>query len=102
MPTSLPALTTEGRLFTPREALQLGLVHELAPETDLLETALRRAAALAALPPAGVRQVKADLRRAAARAARDSSAEQTEQWLDSWFDPGAQERLRAAVARLRT
>jgi enoyl-CoA hydratase len=102
LPTSLPALTMEGRLFTPREALQLGLVHELAPEADLLETALRRAAALAALPPAGVRQVKADLRRAAARAARDSSAEQAEQWLDSWFDPGAQERLRAAVARLRT
>ncbi len=102
LPTSLPALTMEGRLFAPREALQLGLVHELAPEADLLETALRRAAALAALPPAGVRQVKADLRRAAARAARDSSAEQAEQWLDSWFDPGAQDRLRAAVARLRT
>jgi hypothetical protein len=41
-------------------------------------------------------------RSAAARAARDSSAAQAEQWLDSWFDPAAQERLRAAVARLRT
>jgi enoyl-CoA hydratase len=102
LPTSLPTVAMEGRLFTPREALQLGLVHELVPEADLLETALRRAAALAALPPVGVRRVKADLRRAAARAARDSSAEQAEQWLDIWFDPGAQERLRATVARLRT
>jgi enoyl-CoA hydratase len=101
-PTSLATVAMEGRLFTPREALQLGLVHELAPEGDLLEAALRRAAALAALPPVGVRQVKANLRRAAARAAREGSAEQTEQWLDSWFDPGAQERLRATVARLRT
>src|SRR5207248_4392580 len=68
--SSLAPLALEGRLVSPREALQLGLLHELVPEGDLLPRALQRASALAALPPAGLRMVKESLRKPAAAAAR--------------------------------
>ena len=61
--SSLLPLALEGRLVAPREALALGLVHEVVPEAELLDRALFRARALAALPPGGVRLVKAALRR---------------------------------------
>jgi enoyl-CoA hydratase/carnithine racemase len=91
----------EGRLVPPREALQLGILHEVVPEAELLPRALARATALAALPPAGVRMVKAALRRAAAAAARAAEESEAERWLDTWFAEESRRRLREAVARLR-
>src|SRR5438270_12905525 len=43
---SLAPIALEGRLFSPREALQLGLLHEVVPEAELLPRALERAGAL--------------------------------------------------------
>jgi enoyl-CoA hydratase len=99
--SSLAPIALEGRLFQPREALQLGLVHEVVPEAQLVAKALERAAALAALPPHGVRQVKAALRRPAAEAVKAHDAAEAERWLDGWFSPETQARLRAAVAKLK-
>jgi enoyl-CoA hydratase len=98
---SLAAIAMEGKLVSPREALQLGILHEVVPESELLPRALARAAALAALPPAGVRMVKASLRRAAAAAARAAEESESERWLDTWFADESRTRLREAVARLR-
>jgi enoyl-CoA hydratase len=98
---SLAAVALEGRLVSPREALQLGLLHEVVPEAELLPRALARAAALAALPPAGVRMVKASLRRAAAAAARAAEESEAERWLDTWFAEESRGKLREAVARLK-
>ena len=99
---SLAAIALEGRLFSPREALQAGVLHELVPEGELLERSLQRASSLAALPPAGVRMVKQSLRRPAAAAARASEAAEADRWLDTWFAPDSQERLRQTVARLKS
>jgi enoyl-CoA hydratase len=99
-PQSLALLALEGRLFSPREALQLGLVHEVVPEGELLEKALQRAQALAALPPEGVRQVKSALRRPVAEQVRRLDALESESWVQSWLAPESQSRLRSAVARL--
>jgi enoyl-CoA hydratase len=99
--SSLPAIALEGRLFTPREALQLGLVHEVVPEAELLVRALQRAQALAALPPLGVRQVKAALRRPVADAVRARNLSEQQVWLEGWFSPGGQKTVRAAVERLK-
>jgi enoyl-CoA hydratase len=99
--SSLAAIALEGRLFSPREALQLGVLHELVPEPELLDRALQRAAALAALPPAGVRMVKQSLRRPAAAAARAQEGAEADRWLDTWFSPDSQARLRETVSRLR-
>jgi enoyl-CoA hydratase len=98
---SLAVLALEGKLVSPREALQLGLLHEVVPEAELLSRAMARAAALAALPRAGVRMVKASLRRAAAAAARAVEESEAERWLDTWFAEESRGRLREAVARLK-
>jgi enoyl-CoA hydratase len=99
--TSLPAIALEGRLFAPREALQLGLLHEVVPEAELIERAMQRAKALAALPPFGVRQVKAALRRPVADAVRAHRSTESQSWLDGWFSPGGQKTIRAAIDRLK-
>jgi len=98
---SLAVLALEGRLVSPREALELGLLHEVVPEAELLPRAVARAAELAALPPAGVRMAKPSLRRPVAAAARASEEAEAERWLDSWFAEESRARLREAVARLR-
>ena len=99
--SSLAPLALEGRLVSPREALNLGLLHELVPEADLLPRALQRANALAALPPAGLRMVKESLRKPAAAAARANQDAEAERWLDTWFSPDSQQRLKETVARLK-
>jgi enoyl-CoA hydratase len=98
--SSLAAIALEGRLFSPREALEMGLLHEVVPEGQLLSRAIQRAAALAALPPSGVRMVKQSLRREAAAAARANEAAESERWLDTWFAADTQRLLRETVARL--
>jgi len=98
--SSLAPLALEGRLVSPREALQLGVLHELAPEGELLDRALRRAADLADLPPAGLRMVKESLRRPVAAAARSNEASESERWLDTWFSPDSQSRLQQTISRL--
>jgi Delta3-Delta2-enoyl-CoA isomerase len=98
--SALAPLALEGLLVSPRQALQLGLLHELVPEGDLLRRALERASALAALPPAGLRMVKQSLRKPAATSARANEPTEAERWLDTWFSPDSQQRLHEAVARL--
>jgi enoyl-CoA hydratase len=99
--SSLVTIAYEGRLFSPSEAHELGLVDELAPASTLLDHALVKARALAAVPSTGVAQVKMGLRRAALEAVARNSAEESERWLDTWFSPDAQTRLRAVVAKLK-
>jgi enoyl-CoA hydratase len=99
--SSLAPLALEGRLVSPREALQLGLLHEVVPEPDLLARALERATTLAALPPAGLRMVKESLRKPAAAAARADESAESERWLDTWFSADSQRKLGEAVARLK-
>jgi enoyl-CoA hydratase len=99
--SSLAPLALEGRLVSPREALQLGLLHELVPEGALLDRALKRAADLAALPPSGLRMVKESLRKPIAAAARANATSEAELWLDTWFSPDTQSRLRETVSLLK-
>jgi len=100
-PASLVPIAYEGRLFSPAEALGLGLVHELSPADELEPRAVARARALATVPSTAVAQVKLGLRRPALETIARVSAEETERWLDTWFSPAARERLTAAVAKLR-
>ncbi|MBS2026234.1 MAG: enoyl-CoA hydratase/isomerase family protein, partial [Deltaproteobacteria bacterium] len=99
--SSLAPIAIEGKLFNPQEAHALGLVHEVLPADQLLPKAIERATALAALSPAGVRQVKAALRRPTAQAIRATEHAETERWLETWFHPESQRVLQAAVAKLK-
>lgn len=99
-PAFLVPVALEGRLFSPAEALAVGLVHESAPATALVERARARARALAANPTSGVAQIKRAIRAPIIEAIARRQATETETWLDSWFAPEARTRLRAAVDKL--
>lgn len=99
-PASLVPLALEGRLCTPAEARDLGLVHELAPAAALEARALATARALAAPPGVGIGQIKRSLRAPLLETIARTEAAETERWLDTWFSEPAQSRLRAAVASL--
>jgi enoyl-CoA hydratase len=99
-PASLVPIALEGRLLSPREALALGLVHEVVAADELAARAEAKARALAAPAPAAVAQVKRALRAPILDAIERTADAETERWLDSWFSEDAQVRLRMAVASL--
>ena len=97
---SLMPIATEGKLLLPAEALALGLVHEVVAPSALLDRAAARAAELGALPSAAFAQVKAALRRPAARRARDEDDAETARWLDTWYSPEGRKRIGQMVEKL--
>jgi enoyl-CoA hydratase len=99
-PASIVPIAFEGNLFAPRDALALGLVHELAPAGDLLVRATAKARTFAARPSPAVAQVKHALRAPSLETIARTAEHDAARWLDTWFSPEAQARLRAAVARL--
>jgi enoyl-CoA hydratase len=99
-PASIVPIAFEGTLFTPAQAREVGLVHELAPEADLLARAMARAQSFAELPQPAVAQVKRALRAPSLETIARIADQETGRWLETWFSPEAQARLRAAVAQL--
>ena len=100
-PASIVPIALEGTLFAPDAALAVGLVHELAPAGDLIARATAKAKAFAARPASGVAQIKHALRAPSLAAIARTADADTTRWLDTWFSPAAQSRLRAIVAKLR-
>lgn len=99
-PASLLRVGLRGELLEPREALELGLIDELAPPDRVVERACERARELAEVPRAAFGQVKLAWRAPIAATITATSERVAEQWLDLWFSDPAQQRLRAIVARL--
>jgi enoyl-CoA hydratase len=100
-PAALIPIAMEGTLFAPGDAAALGLVHERVPGNELLAHATAKARTLAALPPAGVAQVKHALRAPSLERIAHATEADAARWLDTWFSAAAQARLRAVVAKLR-
>jgi enoyl-CoA hydratase len=100
-PASLTRIGLEGTLFSPADALAVGLVHETVPADEVIARAAAKARTYAALPSAATAAVKHALRAPSVEAlARTADADAT-RWLGTWFSPEAQSRLRAVVAKLR-
>ncbi len=99
-PASLVTIALEGRLFSPIEARNIGLVHEVVAAADVLDLAIARAHGFAANPTTAVAQIKRALRAPIIEGVARTSAVETERWLDTWFAPEARTRLRAAVDKL--
>jgi enoyl-CoA hydratase len=99
-PASIVPIAIEGALFGPIQAHALGLVHALVPADELIAHATAKASALASLPPVAVAQVKRGLRAASLDLVARTSEQDIARWLETWFSPEAQARLRGAVARL--
>jgi enoyl-CoA hydratase len=100
-PSTLLPVAMEGELVDPHRARALGLVHEVVPPGQLLPRARARARQLASVPGAAFQQIKHALHRPAREAAERRAEEDAAEWVETFFSPQGQERLRAAVARLR-
>ena len=90
----------EGRLFTPVEALAVGLVDAVVAADELESHAIAKARALGAIPPAAFAATKESIRRPVLEAILRYEEDDADRWLDTWFSDEGQERLRAAVAKL--
>jgi enoyl-CoA hydratase len=87
-----------GSLYSPAEARALGIVHRTVPASELIHEAEN----------AGKRYAQATGRAAAILKRRwrgalwnEPARSEDEVWLDSWFSPEAQRRIRAVVDSLR-
>jgi enoyl-CoA hydratase len=92
--SSLTAIAINGALVSPHQAQALGLVHEVGTDAHAV------AARLAAIPPVAAAQVKRGLRAPIIELIERTAARETESWLDTWYSADAQQRVRAAVAKM--
>jgi enoyl-CoA hydratase len=99
-PKHFAEVALEGRLYAPAEALAVGLVDAVVPPGELEAVAIARARTLGAIPPAAFAATKESVRRPVLEAIDRYEESDAERWLDTWFSADAQDRLRAAVAKL--
>lgn len=100
-PEHLVDIAMRGELMTPALAEERKLVHAVAPRDTVMLVAETNARILSAVGERAVRQIKRALRAPVIDAISARHATETEAWLDTWFSDEAQQRLRAAVARIR-
>jgi enoyl-CoA hydratase/carnithine racemase len=99
-PPSLLPIAQEGRLFSPEDALSVGLLHEVVPADHLEQRAVARAMELGALPAAGFATVKRGLRAPVAQRVRELASQDAPRWAETWSSEDARERRRRAIERL--
>ena len=97
---SLLPIALEGRLFSPEEAVSVGLLHEVVPADRLEQRAVARAMELGALPGAAYASVKHGLRAPVAQRVRELAGQDASRWAETWSGEEARERRRRAIERL--
>ena len=90
-----------GRNYLDREALQAGLVHELLEAEQFEESCRRRLAEMAAKDPKAFAISKRYLRSQTIERIKAAGSRYDDEWLDSWFSPATQERIKDLVRGLR-
>ena len=98
-PGALSRVTLLGRNFADEEALAAGLADELA-DKDFDAACLSRLQEFAEKDPYSLAVTKTYLRADALRQMKAEDQAATAGWLDGWFSPGTQARIRATVASL--
>ena len=91
-----------GKDWTDTEALEAGLVHEVRPEEGFEPYCRQRLDELASKDPTAFAVSKRYLRSSTSERIRANDPQFTEDFLNSWFEPGTQERIRKVVAGLRS
>jgi enoyl-CoA hydratase len=99
-PASLLPIALEGRLFSPEEALSVGLLHEVVPADRLEQRAVARAMELGALPGSAFASIKQGLRAPVAQRVRELAGQDASRWAETWSSEEGQERRRRAIERL--
>ena len=98
-PGALSRVALLGRNFADEEALAAGLADELA-DKDFEAACLSRLQEFAEKDPYSLAVTKTYLRADALRQMKAEDQAATAEWLDGWFSPGTQARIRATVASL--
>ena len=99
-PGSLARVALLGRNFADGEAVAAGLADELAEEPGFEAACLSRLQEFAEKDPYSVAVTKAYLRGDTRRDIEAEDPAAAEAWLDGWFSPATQDRIRATVASL--
>lgn len=99
-PAALTRVALLGQNFTEEEARDVGLVHEVLPADGFEDAALGRLAELASRDADALGTTKAWLRHTALEEMRAGSPERRGAFLDGWFSPAAQRKIRETVASI--
>ena len=99
-PPSLLPIAQEGRLFSPDEAVAVGLLHEVVPPDQFEQRALGRAMELGTLPSAAFGAVKLGLRSPVGQRIRELQEQDAGRWTQLWSSDEGRERRRRAIERL--
>jgi enoyl-CoA hydratase len=89
-----------GRNYRGREAIDAGLVHEVAPAPDLDDVAVERLREMTSKDLRSFAVTKAYLRSRTVERIRAYEGQFLDEWLDCWFSPGTRARVEAIVADL--
>lgn len=90
----------EGKLFTPQEAYQIGLVDELAKPESILTAAEKRIRKYMALAPNTWQQSKINIRKQLIAASQENHNQELEEMLQQWFSPATRAILKNILQNL--
>ena len=99
---ALSRIALLGRNFTDEEAVETGLVDELAEPPGFEAACLQRLEEYAEKDPLALATTKAWLRESVLAEMMSKERERLSGFLDGWFAPETRERIRATVASLRS
>lgn len=100
-PPALSRLALLGRNVSGEEAVAVGFADELADPAGFEDACLARLTEFTDKDPAAVTTTKRYLRSSVLAQMRAREADLVGEFLDRWFSPGTQERIRKIVATLR-
>ena len=100
-PRQAERMTVEGRLLSPQEAYDVGLVDRLAEADQVVSTALEWCEKMLSAPSRAMRHTRATARADLVALYADAQQLGAEEYIEAWSNEETQATMRALVARLK-
>jgi 3,2-trans-enoyl-CoA isomerase len=91
----------EGKLFTPEEALSIGLIDELVKPESIMTAAERKVRKYMAFAPATWQQSKLNIRKEVIEATKANQSEYLDSMLEQWWSPSTRSTLKTIIDSLQ-